>query len=63
MSAPTPSPTPAPTGWPVGVRLIMAVAFAAVGFVAIWQGFGAAGNVFTGRAAHPCECMGRAPGR
>ena len=44
MSAPAPAPTTAPAQSRLTrPRLLAAVAFAAVGFVAVWQGFGLAG--------------------
>ena len=49
MSAPAPSPTPtpaqpaSPASGGVGAQVLLAALFAAVGFVAIWQGFGFAG--------------------
>ncbi len=56
MSAPTPAPAP-PEGRPLLPRLLVVVAFAAVGFVAIWQGFGAAGygtDLHTKRVSWTC---------
>jgi hypothetical protein len=47
MSASSPAPAPpvpaASVGWPTSLRLLGVVAFVAVGFAAVWQGFGAAG--------------------